>query len=306
MSTSTQADSATADILATAVVPWTETGDFDEARFRTLVATLAEGLTRHLYVFGTAGEGYAVNDRQFARIARTFWDSSQASGVSPMLGIISLSLSTIIERIHLGRELGFRTFQLSLPAWGVLNDAELDRFFAETCGRFPDCAFHHYNLKRSGRVLTSTEYRRLAAAHPNLIAVKASTTDQALVADLLTISPRLRFYLTEIGYVIARRTTKDVGLLISLASMNFGRAQALVTGSQAEREAAVADFEVMTRALRGVAGDRFHMDGAFDKMIARAAVSGFPLALLPPYAGATEKDYENFCSQIPPKWRPEW
>lgn len=98
------------DILATAVVPWTSGGGFDDDRFRRLAATLANGLTRQLYVFGKAGEGYAVNDRQFEQIARAFWGSTQESGVSPMLGIISLSLSTIVDRIQLGRDLGFRTF----------------------------------------------------------------------------------------------------------------------------------------------------------------------------------------------------
>jgi len=58
-----------------------------------------------------------------------------------MLGIISLSLPAIIPRIARGREMGFRQFQLSLPAWGPLNDRELDTFFAKTCGRFPDCDF---------------------------------------------------------------------------------------------------------------------------------------------------------------------
>jgi len=50
-----------------------------------------------------------------------------------MVGIISLSLSTIIERIGLARDLVFREFQLSLPSWGALNDRELTIFFRETC-----------------------------------------------------------------------------------------------------------------------------------------------------------------------------
>lgn len=302
MNASIDASMSSADILATAVIPWTRDREFDEQRFRRLVAKLAEELTKNLYIFGTAGEGYAVNDQQFEQIARTFWESSQESGVTPMLGIISLSLSTIVDRIQLGRKLGFHTFQLSLPAWGVLNDAELDRFFAETCGRFPDCAFHHYNLRRSGRVLTAKDYRRLAEAHSNLVAVKASTADPAVVTDLLTLSPRLRFYLTEMGYTIARRTTKEVGLLISLAAVNFARARAYVFGSQAGREAATADFEVMISALHEVAGNRFHIDGAFDKMLARFVDSEFPLDLLPPYVGATEADYSRFREIIPPAW----
>ena len=225
-------------------MPWTDRYEFDEAVFCRQVQTIARDLTRHIYVFGTAGEGYAVSERQFDQITKAFWQSAQECGVAPMVGVISLSLPTIIERIERSRTLGFRTFQLSLPSWGALTDRELDVFFAETCGRFPDCQFHDYNLLQTKRLLASVEYRRLAAAQTNFVAVKASTADPAVVADLLTVSPRLRFFLTEMGYAIARRT-HDVGFLISLASVNPARAKAFVAGDDARRAADVADLAAM-------------------------------------------------------------
>lgn len=286
-------------ILGTVVVPWTERGEFDELTFRRLVAALAEGLTRQLYIFGTAGEGYAVTDRQFARIAEAFLAASAEHAVSPMVGIISLSLPTVIERIETVRAMGGRTFQISLPSWGTLNDGELDRFFDETCGRFPDCAFHHYNLRRSGRILTSVEYARLAAAHPNLVGVKASTPDPAVVADLLTLSPRLRFFFTERGYEIARRSTDDVGLLISLAAVDFTFAQAYVQATPAQRTTMLPALDRMAAGLKAIAAERMHIDGAFDKLIARCAVPDFPLRLLPPYCGPDEADFARFQTTLP-------
>jgi dihydrodipicolinate synthase/N-acetylneuraminate lyase len=292
---------ASAAILATALVPWNERHEFDEAVFRQQVHVIATGLTRDIYVFGTAGEGYAVTEKQFDQVARAFWESAQQDGVAPMLGVISLSLPTIIGRIERGMAMGFRTFQLSLPAWGALNDRELDVFFAETCGRFPDCWFHHYNLTRTKRLLTSTEYRRIAAAHPNLVAVKAGTGDPAVVTDLLTVAPRLRFYFTEMGYAIARKT-HDVGLLISLASINYARAHAYVAGDDARRATDVAELNGVFATLMSVAGGRYHMDGAFDKMLVRFAIPEFPLRLLPPYQGATETDFDQFRDRLPQGW----
>ncbi len=290
-----------AAILATAVVPWTAGFEFDEDCFCRQVHTLARGLTRHLYVFGTAGEGYAVTERQFDQVAAAFWRSSREAGATPMLGVISLSLGQIIDRIGRGRALGFRHFQLSLPSWGALNDRELDTFFAETCGRFPDSSFHHYNLMRSKRLLTSLEYRRLADAHPNLVAVKSSTDDPALVADLLTVSPRLRFFFTEFGYAIARRT-HDVGLLISLASVNHRRALAFVSGDDARRTADVVELRAMLATLIGLSKGRFHIDGAYDKLLFRTADPQFPLRVLPPYASATGEDFSRFRASLPPGW----
>lgn len=295
--------SAAAEILATAVVPWTERYEFDEDRFCRQVHTIARGLTPNIYVFGTAGEGYAVTDKQFDRIAAAFWRSAQECAASPMLGVISLSLPVILERIARGHALGFREFQLSLPSWGALNDRELDTFFAETCGRYPDCQFHHYNLLRTKRLLTSVEYRRLTAAHPNLVAVKSSTDDPAIVADLLTVSPRLRFFFTEFGYAIARRT-HDVGLLISLASVNPARAKAFVAGDDARRTADVPDLRAMVATLRELSAGRFHIDGAFDKMLFRVSDPAFPLRLLPPYATATEEDFNRFLAALPAGWAP--
>jgi hypothetical protein len=219
-----------------------------------------------------------------------------------MLGIISLSLPTIVERIQLGRDLGFREFQLSLPAWGALNDAELDAFFAHTCGAFPDCRFHHYNLLRTKRLLTAADYRRLAAAHPNFVAVKAGTDNPAVVADLLTLSPRLRFYLTEFGYEIARRSHDDVGLLISLSSVNYARAKAFVAGDPARRAADVAELRVLLAGLLGAGEQRYHIDGAHDKVLYRVLDPGFPLRVLPPYAHATEADFARFLAVAQQTW----
>ncbi len=288
-------------ILATAIVPWNERFEFQEDVFRRQVHTLARDLTRDLYVFGMAGEGYAVSEKQFDQITRAFWESAQESKVNPMVGLISLSLPTIIERIQRCHAQGFRLFQLSLPSWGALNDGEVDRFFAETCGRFPDCQFHHYNLMRTKRLLTSVEYRRLAAAHPNFIAVKNSTTDPAVIADLMTMTPRLRFYITEFGYTIARKT-HDLGLLISLATINPERAKRFVAGTDAQR---ASDLEELNAVIAGLkaSGSRFHIDGAYDKMLYRMTDPTFPLRLLPPYASASDADFEVFKAAVPAGWR---
>lgn len=293
-----------AEILATAVVPWTEQYEFDEDRFCHQVHEIARGLTPHIYIFGTAGEGYAVNETQFDQISTAFWRSSQECGAFPMLGIISLSLSTIIDRIGRGHAMGFRDFQISLPSWGELNDQELDAFFAETCGRFPDSNFHHYNLLRTKRFLTSVEYTRLAAAHPNFVAVKAGTRDPEVIADLLKVSPRLRFFFTENGYVHARKT-HDVGFLISLASANHERAKAFVAGDDARRASDLIDLQAMLASLLRLSKDKFHIDGGFDKMIYKVTDPSFPLRLLPPYAGPSEEDFAEFRADIADGWMAE-
>ena len=109
----------------------------DEALFRHEVATLLSAGYSHLYVFGTAGEGYAVDDAQFEQVARVFVDEMRAGGAEPMVGVISLSLETILERIAFARDnLGVRLFQISLPSWGALEDAEVRTFFDTVLGTY--------------------------------------------------------------------------------------------------------------------------------------------------------------------------
>lgn len=289
-------------ILATAVTPWTADYRFDADSFRRQVRTIARGLTKRIYIFGTAGEGHAVSDGQFREITACFKECAEEEGVTPMVGIISMSLPTVKERIEWARGIGIREFQLSLPSWGALNDRELDVFFAETCGRFPDCRFLHYNIGRSGRVLNAGDYKRLCAANPNLVAVKASVSDPAVVRDLMALEGRPYFFFTERGYIHARRHGK-CGMLISIASVNYERAREFVAADEARRDAMFTSLQGVLAALKNACAGRFHMDSAFDKMLYRVSDPTFPLRLLPPYEGATEAEFDQFKAAIPAEWR---
>src|SRR3712207_8719506 len=44
-------------------------------------------------------EGYAVTDRQFAQVVGRFIYGMRAAGAEPMVGVISLSLEQVLERL---------------------------------------------------------------------------------------------------------------------------------------------------------------------------------------------------------------
>src|SRR5687768_705892 len=113
-------------VLATCCVPWHDDFTFAEDTFRRSVRHLIAQGIRDLYIFGTAGEGYAVTEKQFDDVTKTFLEETTGDDVQGMIGLISLSLPTVIERIERAREMGARRFQLSLPSWGTLRDVEMD------------------------------------------------------------------------------------------------------------------------------------------------------------------------------------
>jgi dihydrodipicolinate synthase/N-acetylneuraminate lyase len=289
---------AEAGILVACVLPWDEDGELDEPLFRRHVRAQARDVGPHLYVFGTAGEGYAVDDRRFVQVARAFIDEAPRA----MLGIISLSLATVIERIELGRELGYREFQLSLPSWGALRDSEVDRFFAETCGRFEDCRFLHYNLARSGRVLRGRELGRLAARHENLVAVKFSSSDPAAVHELVTEARPLRAFLTEHAFALAGGRAA-AGLLPSVLLACPARVHEYHAASPERLVELRAEVHAVERALDAAIGDPdVHMDGAYDKLLAKIRLPELPLRLLPPYQGAGADSFRAFRAALPARY----
>ncbi len=289
-------------ILATCPVPWTVRYELDELTFQQTVKWICSQLSNYVYLFGTAGEGYAVTNRQFTAIAKSFRHCLPSQS-HPMIGLISLSLGTIIERIECGRDLGFHDYQLSLPSWGALTDREVDAFFAETCGRFPDCRFLHYNLARAKRLLKGDDYARLVSRHPNLVAVKMGGEDAAAFADILTKAPELQCFFTEFGFA-AMRDRFECGLLAALSAADHKRARAYFAARGDDLRQGCEEFRAVHRAIKAAIDPaETHMDGAYDKIYIKRLRPGFPLRLLPPYSFPDDGAVDRFEKGLPSAWR---
>ena len=180
-------------ILISCEAPWDENEQLIEDVFRREVRSVLQHFN-HLYVFGTAGEGYAVDTVRFQQVVRIFYEETRGADVHPMVGVIGLSTANIVERIAFAYATGFRVFQISMPAWGALNDTEVMTFFRDVCGAFPDAQFLHYNLPRTKRVLEGADYRRLIDAVPNLVATKNTGGGLDRAAALMTQAGELQHF----------------------------------------------------------------------------------------------------------------
>ncbi len=272
-------------ILATACIPWTDSYEFDEAIFRRQVRGLIQRGIKHIYLFGTAGEGYAVTDAQFQEIVRVFSEEMKGPGLYPMVGLISLSFPNMIQRLQKAYSFGIRDFQFSLPSWGALTDQELYTFVHQLCDPYPDCRFLHYNLMRTKRLLGIQEYERLAEEIPNFVGVKFSTTDLSVILSIVNSSCPLRFFLTEIGYGYGSMWG-DFGFLISLATSNIQKAwEYFDAAKDADRNKVLKmqrEFSFIGKGLMDATGGS-KIDGAYDKMFSKILDKEFSLRLLAPY-----------------------
>jgi len=299
-------------VLGTCCVPWAEDDHLDEPTFRAALRYLLAAGTRHLYIFGTAGEGHAVSEAQFDRITGVFVEEMKQGGAEPMVGIITLSLPQVLDRIERAGAMGVRSFQVSLPSWGACDRDETFRFFREVCERFPEASFLHYNLARAGRKLPISEYDGLAAAFENLVAVKHTAATAGELAALRARQSPLRWFMTEFDFAAAGLLGVDAGLLVSLASLNWVRClafyDAVVRRDNDTAGAMVAELRGVLERLLAAVGEGPHMDNAFDPMFLKPVLPAFPLRGLPPYRTADQQAYQRFIADLQrdlPHWLPD-
>ncbi len=287
-------------ILVSCEIPWDENEELLEDVFRrSLQATLRH--YNHLYIFGTAGEGYAVSQAQFRRIVDIFYEETRGDDIHPMVGLIGMSTPIVLDKLQYAYDRGFRAFQISLPSWGALTDAEVMTFFRDVCGAFPSANFLHYNLPRAGRVLEARDYRPLVDALPNLVATKNTGGGHRRAAQLVSQVGELQHFLGE-GNFLQGCFYGECSLLATFGSLSPQKVKAYFAAALA------GDFPTMLALQRGfhdlladlfgaLAGD-VKIDGAYDKLWQR--LGGFeqmPLRLLSPYHGFSEAQF-SACRQL--------
>jgi len=285
-------------ILISCEVPWDENEQLLEDVFRQEIRHALDSFS-HVYIFGTAGEGYAVDTPRFRRIVEVFRDETR-SAAHAQVGVIALSVPQFHERIRFAYDLGFREFQISLPSWGPLNDGEMLRFFVDVCSAYPDAKFLHYNLARTKRVLTGREYRRIADAVPNLVATKNTGTTVYTTMELLQHAPDLQHFFGEAMFPTGC-LHGECSLLSSFGPLfprqtheffEYGRAKSWDKLFPYQAEYLNAVEEVIAPMRRQTL-----IDGAYDKMLVRLAGVPMPLRLLSPYESFSEEVFAE-CNQI--------
>lgn len=282
-------------VMVSVVCPWDDAEQLDEAAFRHEIRHAVDAGFRHIYVFGTAGEGYAVDGARFRHVIEVFGDELAATDARPMVGVIGLSTANVVERLGVAYDLGFREFQVSLPSWSVLGDAEVVGYFVDVCGTFPDATFMHYNTARVGRVVSGALYRDIVERVPNLAATKTMTSDLGLLAGVVRDTPELMHFLTETT-IAHGALYGEVALLGTFGALAPRRSWAIWEAARAGRYREAAElgswFERLSaEAFAPLMVDR-RVDGAYDKLIERLSPGqdAFPLRMLSPYRTITDDE----------------
>jgi dihydrodipicolinate synthase/N-acetylneuraminate lyase len=284
--------------MVSVVCPWDDAEGLDEAVFRREIRHAIDAGFRRIYVFGTAGEGHAVDSARFRRVIEVFGDELGGTEATPMVGVIGLSTANVLERIAVAHAMGFRDFQVSLPAWSVLSDDEVITYLTAVCGAYPDSLFMHYNTARVGRIVDGALYRRLVERIPNLVATKTMTSDVAVVGGVVREAPELMHFLTE-QTVATGSLHGEVALLGTFGGLAPKKSWALLEAANAGRHVEAAEIGAWFARLSDVVFgplmvDR-RVDGAYDKLIERLSpgLEDFPLRMLSPYRTISDDEADE-------------
>ncbi len=297
-------------VMVSVVCPWDDDEQLDEDMFRREIRhAVASGFT-NIYVFGTAGEGYAVDTDRFRRVIEVFGDELAEADATPMVGVIGLSTANVLERLRVAHHLGFREFQISLPSWSPLSDAEVLAYFDAVCGAFPDSVFLHYNTARVGRVVTGSLYRRGRQARvPNLVATKTMSGELAVVAGVVRDAPELMHFLGEQSIAYGSMFG-EVALLGTFGALAPKKSWALLEAAVAGRHREAAEigswFERLSDEVFGPLMVDRRVDGAYDKLIeklsrrvSRTSLSGCSRRTARSRTRSSRPPRRRFASEFP-------
>ena len=296
-------------VMVTAVSGWDEKENLLEDLFRECIRDYLVKGFKFIYIFGTAGEGYAVDTARFRQQVEIFREETAGKDIHAQVGVIGLSTANIVERVAFAHDAGFREFQISFPCWGALDDDEVMTFFRDVCGAFPDSKFLHYNNPRAKRTMSGTDYARVTQEVPNLVATKNGGVDVAKVADLMTHAADLQHFWGECLYPYAC-LYGECSVLSSYGGCSPTKTWQLYeagrAGNTAECFRIAQEFmDVWTEAFSPTDYRTDPIDPVWDKMLAKLAGLDIPLRLLSPYRCYPDEVYEQVKRILIEKY-PEW
>jgi dihydrodipicolinate synthase/N-acetylneuraminate lyase len=295
--------------MVSCTVPWDEEEKLIAPILRDEIRRAIASRFRHIYIFGTAGEGYAVDTRRFQEVVQVFREETASHDVHALVGVIGLSTAQVKERVAYAHSAGFREFQIVLPSWGVLSDADVLRYFSDVCLAYPDSQFLHYNLPRAKRVLTGADYAHVLPSVPNLVATKTTGGEMPGAVELMRNAPELQHFMGERNFPHGI-LEGECSLLASWGWISPQRSFALFDAGRQGRVAELFrlshEFYRLSLDLFGSLRSDTRIDGAYDKLIAKlGGLEEMPLRLLSPYSGFTEAEY-RMCFTILHERHKEW
>jgi len=187
-------------IWAGITLSWDENYELDEGAFRENLRRLVEIRPHGIYVFGSTGEFYAVNDEEFCWVVDIMVEEVSPSGIPTQVGCNGLATREIIDKLKYAQAAGADGGQVALPSWMKLTEQEIVQFWHDISQAVPDLPLISYNNSRTKWYMYAEQYRQIIDVAPNLIGIKWSGSpelDLQRLAETVAVTPQLAHFLGE-------------------------------------------------------------------------------------------------------------
>ena len=272
--------------------PWTEAGTVDEGIVTELVARYADAGLHGTYTTGTDGELHVMEFDELDQLVRAFSRAAEANAIPVQVGCGWLHTPGVIERGRLAQEYGINRIQITLPSWIPLNDDELLRFYGAIQEALPTAEFIHYNIMRSGRMLTGTDYQRILEVAPNLAGSKHTGGDIAALSEIIQATPNLAHFVVD-NQIVAGALFGSPGFFSFIANLSPAFALklwGLCEGGQWEEAARLAVVCQQFFRIWLAGCKEINSSSALGKIATRAGVHPrMPLGIKEPYTSGTQE-----------------
>jgi dihydrodipicolinate synthase/N-acetylneuraminate lyase len=214
------------------------------------------------------------------------------TGLPAQIGCYASHTLGVLERARYARDKGITRIQIALPGWITLNDWELRRFYETLQTALPDVQFIHYNIAKSGRMLTGADYRAVREVAPNLIGSKHTGGDVGALIDVVRATPEMDHFVVD-GQIVAGALYGAKGFYSFVANLSPAFARRLWHCCEAhEWEEAARMHERCTAFFRDwlATCPEITSSSALAKIATRAGIfGGMPLAVREPYRSGEER-----------------
>lgn len=189
-------------LWAAVPMPWTSTGEFDEAMFGRNLERLAGVPCDGIYSTDSDGEFYALELDEFRQFVRVFARLMADLPCGIQVGVTWTNTTGIIDRIRACLDHGISAVHVCYPYWMPLNERDVQQFWLDLATAVPDSRWIHYNTPRGHVTMAGRDYRRLSVAYPEqFIGTKLGTQSYVELADVVYTTPQLAHMLTDFTVV---------------------------------------------------------------------------------------------------------
>ncbi|WP_209329696.1 dihydrodipicolinate synthase family protein [Lunatimonas salinarum] len=296
-------------VWATLLLPITEKGEIDYARFADQLTYLAKAGVDGVYTNGTAGEFYNQTESEFDRVSALTAEISERYSLPFQLGCSHMSPIISLERLRRAVALRPSAIQVILPDWMQLSFSEICAFLEKMAAEAAPIGLVLYNPPHAKQVLSPKQWKELVSTGIPLVGCKVAAGDAGWYEEMQPVLERISVFVP--GHRLATGISRGAhGSYSNVACLNPGAAvdwfhlmQSDLPKALAIEKRVLGFFE---EAILPFITNQGYSNTAVDKLL--AALGGWiPIGtgVRWPYRGVPEDEVSHLRT-IGRKWIPEF